>query len=194
MKARRSRGQRGGPKRSEGGKQLPFHFEVPNLQLPDPISPAHGNPRAAWYGQVAYCLSWLAAVFYLAWAFLPEGYLEACGISWYPQRSVRTVLRHQSLVLTSEWALLVPSWLTMAVVFVYLAYGALNIYDTPRSDSLAQIVDNQGHIQTLSPTDRVHPLVRNSYLVLPQGAIPALNDMPVGLMNDVMFASDSEGE
>jgi hypothetical protein len=78
----------------------------------------------------------------------------------------------------------------MTVVFIYLSYAAINLYDTPRIDSLSQMVDNQGHIQDLPASNEKHPLVRNSYAVLPKGAIPALNDLPLGLVNEVMFGDD----
>jgi hypothetical protein len=63
-------------------------IDIPNLELPDPISPANGNPQSLWYGTVLYYLSFALAGLYLLWAFLPEHALEALGVSWYPKRFV----------------------------------------------------------------------------------------------------------
>jgi len=42
------------------------------------------------------------------WAFVPEEALRAAGVTYYPAK---------------WWALAAPSWLCMAVLYCYAAYG-----------------------------------------------------------------------
>ncbi|KPV75564.1 uncharacterized protein RHOBADRAFT_9432, partial [Rhodotorula graminis WP1] len=78
-----------------------------------PTDPA---PTVESQGFVLYVGSLVAYVAYLVWAFLPEPWLEAIGIEWYPAR---------------DWALLVPSWIVMLVAFTYASYFCLNLFNTP---------------------------------------------------------------
>jgi phosphatidylinositol glycan class P protein len=46
-------------------------------------------------------------VLFLLWACVPEAALHTLGVTWYPSR---------------WWALALPSWLCVAVVYAYLVY------------------------------------------------------------------------
>lgn len=92
---------------------MPAHF--PPRTSSDP------GPSVESQGFVLYIGSSVAYLAYLVWAFLPEPWLEKIGIGWYPSR---------------EWALLVPAWSIMLVVYVYIAYAALNAWVTPDLDSV----------------------------------------------------------
>lgn len=74
----------------------------------------------------------------------------------------------------------------MAVVFVYIAYASLNIYTTAALDDLTQIVDTQGHLHAYKEGQE-HPILKNSMHRLPEGSIPQLYDLPMGLVNDVLY-------
>lgn len=78
----------------------------------------------------------------------------------------------------------------MLIVFIYIAYASLNIYDTPPLDSLAHIADTQGHIYQFKGEE--HPIVRNSAHRLQEGGVPALYDMPVGLVNAVLYREEGD--
>ena len=95
-----------------------------------------------------------------------------------------------------EWAILIPAWITMAVVFVYIFYAAFNMHDTPPRSSLAHIADTYGHIHPLpSPKDGLlHPIIENSQAHLAADGIPALYDLPIALVNAVLFGSDEKQE
>ena len=45
---------------------------------------------------------------FLAWALTPEAVLHSFGVTYYPAK---------------WWALALPSWLCLAVVYAYVAYG-----------------------------------------------------------------------
>lgn len=92
-------------------------------------------------------------------------------------------------MLHRDWALLLPSWLTMLVVTVYLGYAALNIYDTPSMDSPAHLTDAFALVQDPpdSSSTPLHPLAANSTPHLGPDSIPALYDMPLAVYNRYAF-------
>lgn len=72
----------------------------------------------------------------------------------------------------------------MLVVYVYLGYASLNIYDTPNLNSLAHITDAFALIQDVpQQPGQPHPLVANSPTHLADDAIPALYDLPLATYN-----------
>ncbi|CAD6586475.1 MAG: hypothetical protein CYPHOPRED_003552 [Cyphobasidiales sp. Tagirdzhanova-0007] len=128
------------------------------------------------YGFVVYAGSLVAWYIYLVWALTPDQYLRWLGLEWYPSR---------------EWAILIPSWIMVAVVFVYIAYFALNLFNTPALDSLTCISDTQGHLLPKAPRS-----TKGFYAVSvgeqrddqpDQDYIPPLYDLPVGLVNRAVF-------
>lgn len=81
---------------TKGSPGLPF----PDAELADrsasslpaqfpPREPTDPAPTVESQGFVLYIGSLVAYVAYLVWAFLPEEWLEAIGIEWYPARYVR---------------------------------------------------------------------------------------------------------
>ncbi|KAF2158217.1 PIG-P-domain-containing protein [Myriangium duriaei CBS 260.36] len=68
-------------------------------------------PTYEYYGFTLYLSSTAMFTFYLLWAFLPSPFLHQLGIHYYPNR---------------WWALAVPAWLVMAVVWCYVALAGWN--------------------------------------------------------------------
>lgn len=50
----------------------------------------------------------IAAVIYMLWAYIPASVLEAHGVTYYPSK---------------HWAVAVPAWVCVTVVFVYWLYN-----------------------------------------------------------------------
>ncbi|PWW72205.1 PIG-P-domain-containing protein [Tuber magnatum] len=100
---------------------------------------AQSTPRAApkvptyeYYGFVLYLVSSLAFLIYIIWSFAPSPLLHAVGIHYYPSR---------------WWALALPSFLVMLVVYIYVALAAYNTgYLTRGLDHLECIVDDAAKI------------------------------------------------
>ncbi|CAZ81058.1 unnamed protein product [Tuber melanosporum] len=100
---------------------------------------AQSTPRAApkvptyeYYGFVLYLVSSLAFLIYIIWSFSPSPLLHAVGIYYYPGR---------------WWALALPSFLVMLVVYIYVALAAYNTgYLTRGLDHLECIVDDAAKI------------------------------------------------
>jgi phosphatidylinositol N-acetylglucosaminyltransferase subunit P len=59
------------------------------------------------YGFAGWIASAVAFVAFLLWAVLPESALHAMGITYYPSK---------------HWALAIPLWLVILVLYVYWAY------------------------------------------------------------------------
>ena len=111
------------------------------------------------------------------------------GKTFRPRDSFYAQFRCKSF--DREWAILIPSWIMVAVVFVYIAYFALNLFNTPALDSLTCISDTQGHLLPKAPRS-----TKGFYAVSvgeqrddqpDQDYIPPLYDLPVGLVNRAVF-------
>ncbi|KAF5830407.1 PIG-P-domain-containing protein, partial [Dunaliella salina] len=68
------------------------------------------------------------AALYTAWAFLPESYLHAAGITYYPSR---------------VWAIIIPTWILVLVVFCFWLYEGLNQADVAPFASLHTVKDSR---------------------------------------------------
>ncbi|GAA5824054.1 hypothetical protein JCM11251_001502 [Rhodosporidiobolus azoricus] len=147
---------------------LPAHF--PPREATDPA------PTVESQGFVLYIGSLVAFFAYLVWAVLPGYWLEAVGIEWYPSQ---------------EWALLVPAWVVMLVVFTYSSYFFLNMSNTPPLSSLSIFGSrSKGFISPPPPpllpdgTYGPEPIFAHSVL-WDEDAIPPLYDLPVEWVNRV---------
>ncbi|KAF8473846.1 PIG-P-domain-containing protein [Kalaharituber pfeilii] len=100
---------------------------------------AFHTPRAApkvptyeYYGFVLYLVSSVTFAMYIAWSYLPSPMLHAIGIHYYPSR---------------WWALALPSWLVVAVGWIYVALAGYNTgYLTPRLGAVEGVVDGAAKI------------------------------------------------
>ncbi|KAF3057317.1 Meiotically up-regulated gene 84 protein [Daldinia childiae] len=100
-------------------------------------------PTYEYYGFVLYLFSSLTFLIYLLWAYLPSPFLHALGIYYYPNR---------------WWALAIPSFLVMLIVYIYVALAAYNteILTLPMT-SLETIVDEAAKIATIDHKGRIRP-------------------------------------
>ncbi|KAL8277333.1 hypothetical protein RQP46_010286 [Phenoliferia psychrophenolica] len=146
---------------------LPAHFP--------PRTPSDPAPTVESQGFALYISSLVAWVAFLVWGLCPDETLDWIGIEWYPSR---------------EWALLFPAWTIMLAAFVYFSYIALNIFITPPLDSVHTLTDTQAYILPLPSSSTLrnapHPLLTHSVL-LPADAVPTLHDLPIGLVNRVVY-------
>ncbi|KAG5734043.1 Phosphatidylinositol N-acetylglucosaminyltransferase subunit P [Termitomyces sp. T112] len=125
-----------------------------------------GRSRAPeFYGFVAWTSTTLAFVLYILWGLLPQEYIEWFGIHWYPNR---------------EWAILLPAWSIMLVITTYLVYSSMAIAVTPSFSDMSSITDNY----TVFPTSP-----NNHTPYLDSSSTPVLYDMPIGLVNRVLYDS-----
>lgn len=98
-------------------------------------------PTYEYYGFVVYLFSSLTFLIYLLWAYLPSPFLHALGIYYYPNR---------------WWALAIPSFITMTIVYIYVALALFNVevLTLPLS-SMETIVDEAAKIATIDGKGRI---------------------------------------
>lgn len=100
-------------------------------------------PTYEYYGFVLYVLSWVALLIYLLWAFLPSPVLHAVGIYYYPSR---------------WWALAVPGFMVMFIVYIYVALALYNTeYLTLQLKNIETIVDAAGKVAAVDARGRLRP-------------------------------------
>jgi len=124
------------------------------------------------YGFVAYTSTSVLFILYVLWALLPDSWILATGIDWYPSR---------------EWANLLPAYSAILVLLTYFTYWALALFLTPSFESLSTITDSRAHIADI-PASATGDGFSNPYLdaTLPD-AIPHMYDIPIGLVNRVLY-------
>ncbi|KAI0966427.1 PIG-P-domain-containing protein [Xylaria arbuscula] len=98
-------------------------------------------PTYEYYGFVVYLFSSLTFLIYLLWAYLPSPFLHALGIYYYPNR---------------WWALAIPSFITMLIVYIYVALALYNteVLTLPLT-SIETIVDEAAKIATVDAKGRI---------------------------------------
>ncbi|KAF5310794.1 hypothetical protein D9619_008064 [Psilocybe cf. subviscida] len=133
-----------------------------------PPEPEERRSRAPeFYGFVAWTSTYLFFVLYILWAVLPDEWIVWTGVTWYPNR---------------EWALLVPSWTVVTVIFTYITYSALAIRATPAFNEMRTITDSRAAWPSHEDGDY------NPYIASAESnAIPEIYDIPIGLVNHVLY-------
>lgn len=124
----------------------PSRPTTPDASDDDALAPP--VPRAApqvptyeYYGFVLYLFSSVAFLMYLLWSYLPSPFLHALGISYYPNR---------------WWALAVPAFLVMLLVYIYVALALYNteMLTVPLSN-VETVVDGAGKMALIDSKGRL---------------------------------------
>ncbi|KAI1821585.1 PIG-P-domain-containing protein [Xylaria intraflava] len=98
-------------------------------------------PTYEYYGFVVYLFSSFTFLIYLLWAYLPSPFLHALGIYYYPNR---------------WWALAIPSFISMSLVYIYVALALYNteVLTLPLT-SIETIVDEAAKMATIDSKGRI---------------------------------------
>lgn len=150
-------------------------------------------PTYEYYGFAMYLGSSAALLLYVVWAYVPSPLLHQMGIHYYPNR---------------WWALAVPCWLMVLVVYTYVA---LATYNTERltlpMNSLENLVDDTAQIAILDRKTRaiVHGTGSNSmsaHRFSPDENVDwracwsistdAVMDVPIGGVCEILYGSGDE--
>ncbi|KAK4984499.1 hypothetical protein LTR66_008483 [Elasticomyces elasticus] len=98
-------------------------------------------PTYEYYGFTLYLTSTLTFLIYLLWSFLPSPFLHQLGIYYYPNR---------------WWALAVPAWLVMAVLWIYIALASYNTgYLTLGMGDVGCLVDDAAQVAVVDSEGRI---------------------------------------
>ncbi|KAG9200254.1 hypothetical protein G6514_007467 [Epicoccum nigrum] len=101
-------------------------------------------PTYEYYGFAVYVLSSAAFLMYILWAYVPAPLLHQMGIWWYPDR---------------WWALAVPCWAVVLVVYIYVALASWNTrYLTLEMGACECLVDETAQVAVVErKTGRIVP-------------------------------------
>ncbi|TCD63493.1 hypothetical protein EIP91_005352 [Steccherinum ochraceum] len=168
---------------------------------PYPALPTEVRSRAPeFYGFVAWSGTYLLFCIFLLWALLPDATIVSLGVSWYPNRPInlrglafsyryllsakyrKPIHRNATTHPTnnSDWALLLPAYSIVLVLLTYFTYFALAIAGTPSFSDMRTITDSRA---VLPGPDEPNPYL----LQARSNAIPELYDIPIGLVNRVVY-------
>lgn len=112
------------------------------LQSAKPIPRASPKvPTYEYYGFTLYLISSLVFIVYLFWAFLPSPFLHQLGIYYYPNR---------------WWALAIPAWTVMFIVYIYVALALYNTgYLTLPMNNLECLVDEAANVAVVDGRGKI---------------------------------------
>ncbi|THU99145.1 PIG-P [Dendrothele bispora CBS 962.96] len=146
-----------------------------------PSSPPEYKSRAPeFYGFVAWTSTSFLFVIYVLWALLPDEYIVSLGIDWYPNR---------------EWTILFPAWSIIVVLLTYFVYFALTLYGTPPLNHTSTISDSRAQFPKLSckeNEDQTSALLSAYAPYAKQDTTPELYDIPIGMVNHVLYGIKKE--
>ncbi|XP_064643255.1 phosphatidylinositol N-acetylglucosaminyltransferase subunit P-like [Lineus longissimus] len=115
-------------------------------------------PERAIYGFVLYLGSIVSFGIYLVWAYIPDSWLHAIGLTYWPQK---------------YWAIAAPTYFWVAFVFLLIFYFAYNMTITAPLNSMLTLKDQYSKEVGTSP--------------LPEGAVPAIGDMDISVVNQILY-------
>lgn len=116
---------------------------APNVPRASPKVPTY-----EYYGFAVYLASSAAFLMYLLWSFLPSPFLHQLGIHYYPNR---------------WWAIAVPAWLVVLLVYIYVALASYNTgYLTLPMTSIENIVDEAAQIAIVDREGKIIRQKKNS--------------------------------
>lgn len=86
------------------------------------------SPVRGIYGYVLYISCWLGFALYLVWAYVPNRWFEAAGVTFFPSK---------------YWAVAIPLYvLTAVLVFATCLYPGYIMFCTPPLDSESVLTDS----------------------------------------------------
>lgn len=116
------------------------------------------TPVRAVYGFVLYLAAYVGFVVYIIWAYVPDDWLEAVGLTYWPQK---------------YWAVAVPCYLCMVFLLAFPIWFGYIFLCTPSPDSMDLITDD------FKPS----PDLDN----LPEGAAAPLADLSISDVNRKLY-------
>ena len=99
-------------------------------------------------------------VVYLVWAYTPEDVLVRLGVTYYPDK---------------YWALAVPCWICVLVLYGAWMYEGVNMMSVRNLDDPDLIAEENGFIGSEADEPDL------------QGSVPSMRDTPVEEVNRVLF-------
>ncbi|KAJ6822129.1 phosphatidylinositol N-acetylglucosaminyltransferase subunit P-like isoform X1 [Iris pallida] len=134
-----------------------------HVTISDPGSPAAVGPKSGEvYGFVGSITTVIATVVYLVWAYTPEPWLHALGITYYPSK---------------YWAIAIPAFPMVTVVLGLVFYLGLNFMITPPPTSYNTMFDEYSRESSSIISSEVGG----------EKPIEPISDIGIDKINDLMF-------
>ncbi|GBG72815.1 hypothetical protein CBR_g12382 [Chara braunii] len=138
-----------------------------------------GAKPAEVYGFVSSIVVAVAYVVFLVWAYTPEEWLHAIGVTYYPSR---------------YWAIAIPAFVPVAVVFAVSVYLSLCLIHTQPPDSVNTIYDDYAISRQQAAEEQKLAFAEeeteeDTGEELP---IPPVCDIPIIEVNDILFGTRSQ--
>eukprot|EP01102_Stenamoeba_stenopodia_P014336 TRINITY_DN4748_c0_g1_i1.p1 TRINITY_DN4748_c0_g1~~TRINITY_DN4748_c0_g1_i1.p1 ORF type:complete len:133 (+),score=6.78 TRINITY_DN4748_c0_g1_i1:76-474(+) len=111
------------------------------------------------YGFVGWITSFIAFGAYLLWAYIPDPLLHQLGLVYYPHK---------------YWAIAIPAWLGVTIIFGIVVYTALNLMRTEPLDSYNTFKDEFSKESLEKETN--------------SESIPPISDIPLVGVNKLLYA------
>ncbi|KIY47877.1 PIG-P-domain-containing protein [Fistulina hepatica ATCC 64428] len=138
------------------------------LSVPEsPVAAYPARSRATeFYGFIVWTSTSFLFILYVMWGFFPDNWILAMGIEWYPSR---------------EWAILLPAYSIMAVLFTYFVYFSLALFSTPAFSDLNAVFDSRSQYPDTGSA-------REKYLACSEQKVLDLYDIPLGMVNRAAYS------
>jgi phosphatidylinositol N-acetylglucosaminyltransferase subunit P len=128
----------------------------------EPPRRGHTPTSTEMYGFVSWLLSAAFFFTYLLWAYVPDVYFDAIGISYRPAK---------------YWAIAIPAWLVATWVFYLTAAVALSFVNTKQIACIYTLRDEHSRPEATPQSQRESPA----------GRIPAMGDIPISKVNQLLY-------
>jgi len=125
-----------------------------------------GATSTEWYGFVGWVTTGMLYVAFLLWAYTPDDWLQAAGLTYVPSK---------------YWALGLMTWLGAAAIFVFWAYESICMMTVAPVTSLRTLHDS--HSKWASE------LGLESDMCGCEPSIPPLVDIPITRVCDMLYGT-----
>ncbi|XP_014665261.1 PREDICTED: phosphatidylinositol N-acetylglucosaminyltransferase subunit P-like [Priapulus caudatus] len=122
------------------------------------------SPERAIYGFALFLGCYITLGIYLLWAFIPYSWFQAIGLTYWPQK---------------YWAIAVPSYACVAVVFAYVIFIGINFIHTPLLQSVSTFTDC--HAVPPVGQDRLSP-----------EAVPPMGDIDISTVCHILYLENAD--
>jgi len=121
------------------------------------------------YGFVMWVTTYVLFAVFLLWAYLPDSTLHSLGVTYYPSK---------------YWALALPAWVTVTLIFALVFYCAYNLYSTNPLQSRSSIQDQYSRYMDKAELTALED----------RYSIPEIADLSIHTVNKLMYQSQKRTE